>query len=157
MTSHYLQQERQLKSIIAKNVSSEKNINLLIYYQNMKLKNLLIKNKTKESSPSETSNVVYQFNCPEVNCSVDQKYIGYTTNSLSTRMTQHFTKGAIREHGQDNHDKRFSKEDIINNTVIIKKDNCANNLRIMEAVLIKKHKPSINRKDEGRTRTLLIF
>ena len=72
-------------------------------------------------------------------------------------MTQHFTKGAIREHGQDIHDKRFSKQDIFNNTVIMKKENCANNLRIMEAVPIKQHKPSINRKDEGLARTLLIF
>ena len=63
----------------------------------------------------------------------------------------------FREHGQDNHDRRFTKQEIINNTEIMKKDNCANNLRIMEAILIKKHKPSINRKDEGRTRTLMIF
>ena len=98
---------------------------------------------------------MYQFKRPEVNCDVDQNYIGYTTNSLNMRKTQHFTKGAIRE--QDIHDKRFSNKDIINNTVIMKKDSCANNLRIMEAVLIKQHKPSINRKDEGRTRTLLMF
>ena len=81
-----------------------------------------MKNRPKLPSPEhETSNVVYQFQCPEVGCSAN-KYIGYTTNKLVVRMTQHFSSGAIREHGQDDHDKRFSKQEIIQNTTILKKN-----------------------------------
>ena len=72
-------------------------------------------------------------------------------------MTQHYFNGAIRSPIQDEHDRRPSKEEILRNTKILKRDTGLDNLRILEAILIKKHKPSINRKDEGITRTLAIF
>ena len=63
----------------------------------------------------------------------------------------------LRVHGQEDHGKRFSKEEILTNVSIMKKDSSLTNLRILEALLIKKHRPSINRKDEGFTRTLAVF
>ena len=72
-------------------------------------------------------------------------------------MTQHYSSGAIREHGQDSHDRRFSKKEIIDNTTILKKNDNLENLRILESLLIKQFSPTINRKDEGFVRTLRIF
>ena len=125
----------------------------------MKLKNLLIKNgPIKSKIPSEQSNVVYQFKCPKDGCStINNQSIGYTTCTVKKRMTEHFYGGAIRVHGQEDHGKRFSKDEILNNVTIMKKDSSPTNLRILEALLIKKHRPSINRKDEGFTRTLAVF
>ena len=152
-------QEKQLKNIIKKHVKSENEIKLCIFYKNRKLKNLLIRNQpARNFLQGDQSNVVYQFKCPEDGCStVSSLYIGYTTCTLKKRMIEHSYSGAIRTHGQDEHGKRFSKEEIMNNVSIAKKDSCPQNLRILEALLIKKHRPNINRKDEGFTRTLAIF
>jgi hypothetical protein len=159
MTSQYRQQEEQLKNIVKKNVESSKDISTIIYYNNRKLKNLLIKNAPSSNNEiGNSSCVVYQFSCPEVECSINkQTYIGYTTNMLKDRLQQHYYKGAIRCHGQDDHDKRFNKKEIIDHTIILKKDLNSNNLKILEALFIKEKRPKINLKDEGFVRTLKIF
>lgn len=66
------------------------------------MKSLLIKNNNNETSGlEEEHNVVYQYTCDNVGCSTDlNQYIGYTTNTLKTRMMQHYYKGAIRTHHQ---------------------------------------------------------
>ena len=157
MNSNYKQQEDQLRNIIKTNLESTKEIKLRVYYRNMKLKNLLIRNQPKLQTPvNETSNVVYRFQCPEVGCSANT-YIGYTTNKLVVRMTQHYSSGAIREHAQDTHDRRFNKKEILDNTTIIKKNQNLEELKILESLCIKQQQPTINRKDEGFTRTLKIF
>ena len=76
---------------------------------------------------------------------------------MKERVQQHYYKGAIRTHGQDCHNRRFSKIEIFENTKVIKKDLNSNNLRILEAILIKERRPKINLKDEGFVRTLRIF
>jgi hypothetical protein len=55
------------------------------------------------------------------------------------------------------HNKRFAKQEILENTKFIEKEKDANGLRILEALFIKLKKPSINLKDEGFIRTLNIF
>ena len=107
---------------------------------------------------SLNAKVAYQFTCPEVECNVNQQsYIGYTTNTVKERVQQHFSKGAIHDHGFEVHNKRFSKDMILKSTKVIHKDRNVNNLRILEAIYIKEQRPSINLKDEGFTRTLSIF
>jgi hypothetical protein len=163
MTSQYKQQEDQLKSIVKKNIVSNKIIIPTIYYKNKKLKNLLIRNQPTldiDAVGLSKSNVIYEFTCPEVECNVNNKkvtYIGYTTNRLQQRLTQHYYSGAIRTHGQDYHNKRFSKQDMFGNTKSIANESCLNDLRILEALYIKERRPPINLKDEGITRTLFIF
>lgn len=161
MTSAHKHQELQLKKIVSKNVRSHKKINTIIYYQNMKLKNHLIKNSPKMNGANQeekSAKVVYQYTCPEVECSLNpQTYIGYTTNALKERMQQHSYKGAIREHGFEMHDRRLKKEEILKSTRIIHKDFSTTNLRILEAIYIKEQNPHINLKDEGFKRTLAIF
>ena len=76
---------------------------------------------------------------------------------LKTRLTQHYSKGTIFEHGFDAHCKRTSKQTIRSNTIILKKEPNINNLKILESLLIKEKKPIINLKDEGFVRTFNIF
>lgn len=160
MTSSYLHQEKVLKTIINKYVcptTTDSSIETTIYYRNKKLKQLLIKNNTsKFSSEIHTkNNVVYSYQC-KAGCNAST-YIGYTTNTLGTRMKQHSYNGAIRKHHEEVHQIRIKYDEIIKNTSILEKLNNRNDLIVMEAILIKKGRPIINLKDEGITRVLRIF
>ena len=56
---------------------------------------------TRESV-SDGHHVVYQFSCPESDCT--STYIGYTTNRLSDRAYQHrFKPSKIQKHYQSEH------------------------------------------------------
>jgi hypothetical protein len=69
-----MQQETQLKKIIKNHLQSTKEITTTIYYNNKKVKNMLIKNAPKRNNNEELyspSNVVYQYQCPEVECNSD--------------------------------------------------------------------------------------
>jgi hypothetical protein len=158
MTSSYLHQEKVLKAIIKKWVKPNENTTLktTIFYKNRKLKQLLIKNSsTKSNLLKDQSNVVYSYQC-NAGCNAN-KYIGYTTNTLETRMKQHSYSGAIRKHHEDEHNVRIKYGEIITNTSILQRSSSRNDLLIMEALLIKERRPIINLKDEGRTRILRIF
>lgn len=72
-----------------------------------------------------TSNVVYRFTCPDAGCKASNNniiYLGYTTCTLKERLTQHYYKGAIREHGEDIHNERTPKNIILSNTEILYHD-----------------------------------
>lgn len=70
------------------------------------------------------SNVVYRYTCPDAGCKDSNNiiYIGYTTCTLKERLTQHYYKGAIREHGEDVHNERTAKNNILDNTEIMYHD-----------------------------------
>ena len=160
MTINYKQRESQLKGIIAKNVKS-KNFNtkndLLIYYKNPKLKDVTMTSKQMKIQEDQ-DNVVYQYSCPSNGCNaIESFYIGYTTNTLKTRMYQHFSSGAIRKHHEMDHGIRTTKESILRNTKIIARASCRDDLLLLESLYIKLYKPIINRKDEGFVKTLKIF
>ena len=72
-------------------------------------------------------------------------------------MTQHFTKGAIKEHYEDTHRTRPTHQELLNNTNILRKFHTRDKLMLYEALYIKEIKPYINKKDEGITHTLKIF
>jgi hypothetical protein len=106
----------------------------------------------------DQANVVYQYFCPSDGCNgIKSIYIGYTTNTLKTRMYQHFSSGAIRKHNEMIHGDRSTKETILKNTKIIAKANCRDDLLLLESLYIKLYKPIINKKDEGFVKTLKIF
>lgn len=117
MTNNYKQREEQLKKIIKSNIrgTTEKTkITLQIYYKNPKLKEYVLSPKKRPTAPEEQNNVVYQYTCPHSGCkATDSTYIGYTTNSVKTRMQQHFTTGAIRKHYEQEHGLRPTKEGIL--------------------------------------------
>ena len=64
MTLNYKQDEKQLKTILSKNlksIDSNKKIRLVIYYKSKKLKNLLIKNNvhSKNRETGQQHHCVY--------------------------------------------------------------------------------------------------
>jgi hypothetical protein len=154
MTSAYLHQEKVLKQIISKYIQPTENdttINTTIYSKNRKLSHLLIKNSPQRPTTLHLqSNVVYSYNC-NAGCNASN-YIGYTTNTLGTRMRQHSYSGAIRKHHEEVHGERIKYNEIINNTSILQRLRMRSDLLIMEAILIKQCRPIINLKDEGKTK-----
>lgn len=158
MSSDYKQTEKQIKNIVKTNMKPtelSKDLKLTIYYKNPKLKNILIKNNCSVSSKEETVGVVYQYNCPKDGCSSRQeKYIGYTTTMLKTRMRQH---KSIQLHHLEIHNSRIKCKEMLENTEILHKTNNKRNIIILEALSIKQLSPSLNSQEEGTTRILKIF
>jgi hypothetical protein len=153
MTQNYVQREKQLTEIVKKNVKitePNKRIKLMIYYKNKKLKNLLIKNSVKKFTPeAETSYIVYQYQCPNSRCQAGENYIGYSTNRLRERTQQHQYKGAIKDHHQTKHGNKPSHDEILTNTKILKRGKDRYELLIIEALLIKESRPTINLQFDG--------
>ena len=160
MTQNYVQREDQLKAIIKNNTKATENMKIKfhIYYKNRKLKNLLLKNNPKERPTElETSHVVYQYTCPYPSCHAGDNYIGYTTNRLSHRCSEHEKNGSIRKHHETTHNNRPSLDHILENTKILKRGKDWCELQIMESIIIKDKKPRINRQFANFKRYLNIF
>jgi hypothetical protein len=160
MSSAYDHQEKVLKKIIKKHVQAKDdrtNISTLIYYKNPKLKNYILKNRVKMSSFEDQCHVVYSYTCDNATCNGGKTYIGYTTNSLETRMKQHSYKGAIRKHHENVHNIRIKTHQILKNVKILQKSPNTYELQILESLLIKEKSPDLNRQDEGFSRILKIF
>lgn len=149
MTSDYRIREERIKAIIKKNVQpmdSRNKICLNVYYKNLKLKEIIIKNNCQTKSQEETNNVVYQYTCPNVGCStVNNSYIGYTTNMLKTRLRQHSYNGSIKLHQSEVHKTKITYTEIISNTKILHKNTNKTNLLLLEALTIKNNAPQLNR------------
>ena len=66
MSSQYKTDEKVLKDIISKNVkgTGDNVLKLHIYYQNMKTRNLVMKNNPAKTEALKRTNVVYKFSCP---------------------------------------------------------------------------------------------
>ena len=80
MTNTYKQVENELKKIVYDYITEEENkeLKILIYYRNKKVKHLFIRNNMHQ--PKEKFNVVYKYSCDQVPCTEAQScYIGYTT------------------------------------------------------------------------------
>jgi hypothetical protein len=157
MSDNYKEEEKELETIINRNIKPKdetKKIKLYIYYKNKKLKQLFIKNGV--ASSQEDNNVVYQYTCSYAGCH-SSKYIGYTTNLLTCRMKQHYYSGSIREHHNQLHDRRVTYNEILENTKVISRRGTKEELRIEEAILIKSMSPSINAQHEKFDGTLKIF
>ena len=52
------------------------------------------------------------------------------------KLTMHLTNGAVREHQIGTHHSNLTREHIVNNTSILRKQNDINRLLINEAILI---------------------
>ena len=106
----------------------------------------------KEDIPMPLLNkVVYQITCPGCNAC----YVGWTHRHLTTRFGEHRTRkaGPVKKHFQNCVGHAPSWENI---TVICKTIRNIPFLETLEALYIREIKPSINTKDEYRSRELLI-
>ena len=143
--------EDAIKKIISDNVSptdDTKNIDLIIYYQNRRTRDLFMKNNPSPQArePLKQTHVVYQYTCPVRECS--GAYVGMTTMRLSKRLSCHAQEGAIKNHARTKHHEAISRDVIIKNTKIIGKAPDARRLRLLEALLIQQIKPTLNTTQE---------
>ena len=155
MTNTYKQVERELKKIVYDYVTEEENkeLKILIYYRNKKLKNLLIKNNMHK--PNDDFNVVYKYSCDQVPCTEAQScYIGYTTTTVKERFKQH---ASIKKHFRTVHNRNITGSEMIKNVSILAHVNNKIDLILTEALLIKEHGPVINIQTDDFNRTLKIF
>ncbi len=96
------------------------------------------------------TNLVYQFCCRHCN----QKYIGKTTRTLAERFSEHTSsvnnhdkKSALAEHLQVFHSDK--QQDIFQFTLsVLKRCSSSTQTAIYESMLIRDHKPELNRRHE---------
>ena len=149
MNSQYKTDEKILKDILKKNIKcnrDDEHIQVNIYYQNRKTRQLVMKNSPDITSQSNRTNVVYKFVCPHEDCRPRNKhYIGATTTTLSRRLTMHIQEetGPV-EHWLVKHQQKPPHRLLKQNTDIIDTANDHYRLFIKEAIHITRHKPPLN-------------
>ena len=162
MSTAYKTDERILKSIIAKNtrcIQPDNKLSLIIYYKNKRTSSLIMKNNLNSTSePLKQTNVIYSYKCNIGDCELQTvNYIGETTTTLSKRISAHLQSGAPKQHTLIEHNIDLSRTQMVQNTKILYHAPDFHRLTIMEALLIRRHKPIINQQDTGITRTLQLF
>ena len=165
MNSAYKVDEKVLKKIINDNVrckSENSRLQFVIYYNNMKTKNLVMKNNmSSKKHEMNLTNVIYQFNCPENECihhpTVNHVYLGLTTCTLSRRLSLHLQNGAILKHSVDKHKEKITRKKAEESLKVRYRENHHERLEILEALMIMFEKPEINKQDTGKTRILTLF
>ena len=151
MSSSYRVDERVLHNIINNNVKCKQpntRLQLTIYYKNTKVGGLIMRNNiNQDKNMLKCTNVVYRFQCPYEDCQLRDAgdYIGMTTTTLSRRMTMHLQDGAPRQHMQQTHQRALTRQDLTENTTVLKKEPNKRKLQILEALLIRENKPAINK------------
>ena len=128
-------------------------INLIIYYKNRKLKNLIIKNNPNK--PTEESNVVYKYTCNVQSCKeTNVFYVGMTTVTIKERFKQH---SAIKKHFEQTHKRNITGSEMFKNVSVLARRREKEDLSILEALMIKRLNPTINRQCNDFGRTLKVF
>ena len=124
---------------------------------NAPCKLIMTTKKTKHSLPSLKptvpkmlqNNVVYKIDCPGCKSS----YVGQTVRHLQRRFKEHLgNKGPVKAHFENC--KIVNPTDKIIN--ILDRSRSLPRLLTLEALYIKQHKPTLNTKDEFRSRTLTL-
>ena len=149
MSPAYKEDERVLKTIIQRNVKPKNrndSVQLLIYYQGQRTSNLVMKNNQLKEPPLQATDVVYMFQCPFGDCTLQHNacYIGQTTTTLSRRLTCHLQSGSILTHVKNTHQRKLTRQDLVENTTIIAREPNRRRLQIKEAFLIRERTPLLN-------------
>ena len=115
-------------------------LDMNVYYVTLKVGSYF---QWKCVTPGElASNVVYKF----FSCDTNMSYIGMTTRHLGTRIHEHLQskgKSAIRDH-IDNCQLCYQANINTYNFKVIRTSNTEYNIKIQEALLMKKHNPKLN-------------
>ena len=160
MTNDFKLEEKILKKIINNDVkhhNQEKKIKFLIYYKNRKIKHMFIRNNItrRKEDCNVDYNVIYKYSCDKVPCNATQTcYIGHTTTTVKERIKQH---SSIKRHHRETHKENITGSMILPNISILAKAPDKIDLILLEALLIKQHKPIINIQTDDFNRTLNIF
>ena len=155
MTSAYKKDEKVLRDIVYRNctpVAPYDKIKLIIYYQAPSTSKLVMTNDlSRDACDLKATNVVYEFQCPLGDCARRKcSYIGYTTTTLSRRITMHLQNGAPERHTRLSHDKPLTRSMMVSNTNIIARCPRKRKLAVLEAVFIRDRDPAINRQMDMR-------
>ena len=165
MNNKYKEDERVLKRIVRENVTLKDNhdrLKLLIFYKNMKSKNLVMKNNcAKKMRELAKTHVVYKFRCKKGDCEHlpprKTTYWGLTTDTTSRRLSFHLQNGAIRKHCEAKHGSMITRKELEMFTSIEYVERDVNRLEILEALIINAGDYEINRQDTGKTRILKLY
>ena len=160
MTDGHRVDERVLGDLVAAGVTctnENDKVVLVIYYKNKKTSNIIMKNNLQKYTTLQCTRVIYEYTCQHEDCKPHKsKYIGHTLTTLSRRLTMHKQSGAIQKHSTS-HGETLQREELVENTIILKHYNDSNRLQIGESLLLKKIRPSINKQDTGFVRKLHLF
>ena len=166
MSTAYKVDEQVLRKIIKDNVqckSSKTRLNLIIYYKNAKTKSMVMQNnltRKKNRREIDQTNVIYEFKCPHDECirqQVNNVYIGFTTCTVSRRLSLHLQNGAIKLHSINIHKEKMSRVRIVENTKVKYREQNQLRLEVLESILILFEKPEINKQETGKQRKLSLF
>ena len=156
MSSAYKKDEKVLRDIVHRNclpVAPYGEIKLFVYYQTPSTSKLVMRNNTsRDTSDLKATNVIYEFQCPIGDCArrSNSSYIGYTTTTLSRRITMHLQNGAPEKHVRTAHNTRLTRSMMEDNTNIIARCQKKKKLIVLEAVYIRDRDPAINRQMDMR-------
>ncbi|XP_045104384.1 uncharacterized protein LOC123499916 [Portunus trituberculatus] len=152
MSTDYRTEEKVMKDIIYKNVApTDENtrITLTIYYKSRKTSQLLLRNRPADyKTPLQEDHVIYQHTCNSKECG-PCSYIGMTRTTLSRRLTCHLSSGAIKQHYNGRNHNQITLQNLVDNTVIIDRENDPRRLFFLEAIYINIMQPSINIQTEN--------
>ena len=138
---------------IASKTNPEDRIKLTIFYRSPTTASLIMKNNsTCDKTSLKQSNIVYHFKRTKGDCALLPKsgYIGFTTTSLSRRLTLHLQSGGPQQHTETEHNTRLTRQEIVANTSIVGRARDRRRLVAHEAILIKERDPAINRQLNAR-------
>ena len=151
MSTAYKLDERIMKDIIKRNLHpvDDKELLFIIYYNTKKTSNFLLKNNTTPKPTAfQRSHVIYQFCCPEEDCTPPSNYIGMTSTKLTRRLTCHLQQGAPKTHMNAYHNDTLTRRMLEEKTIIIDSHPDLRRLRILEALYIKEKNPKLNNQRE---------
>ena len=80
-----------------------------------------------------------------------------TTTTLSRRLTMHLASGGPKNHSEQIHGSKLTRQELVNNTEILRIETDFPRLQIIEALLIRKESPLINSQSTGTARTLKLL
>ena len=76
---------------------------------------------------------------------------------MSRRLSYHLQNGALKEHFSLKHQRKLERKESELCLSIRYKENDVNRLEILEALMILKENPELNKQDTGSKRILLLF
>ena len=160
-SSAYKTDERVIKQIVQNNtrcINPNEKLNLIVYYTSKTTTSLIcLNNQSPKCSELQRTNVVYEFTCKTGDCERQKNsYIGMTTTTLSRRLTMHKSSGAIQAHMKSRHNRTVTREELEDNTEILRAETDFIRLRILEALYIQEKCPTLNQQATGNQRTLKL-
>ena len=137
-------------------------LQIVIYYKSQKTRNLIMRNNmtTKVRDLAKT-NLVYDFNCKEGECThlpiQKKRYTGLTTCTLSRRLSFHLQNGAIKKHYEETHGRNITRTEIVECTKARYYERDTRRLEILESLIIRLEDPELNKQETGKRRVLKLF